>query len=155
MRRCSKCGIEKDLSEFPNNKTKALGKDYQCKECAARFQQNYYMENKDRLLEQNAIWQRKNPESKRKHVLKSQYGLAIEEYERMYEAQNGLCAICGQAETTIDPRTKKIRKLAIDHDHETGNVRGLLCSNCNKGIGCLQDSVSILQLAINYLIGKN
>lgn len=67
------------------------------------------------------------------------YGLTPEEYRRMWEEQEGLCAICGKEATQID------------HDHETGRVRGLLCSRCNYGIGALGDNVRGLRRALRYL----
>lgn len=72
------------------------------------------------------------------------YGVRPEEYDRMLTAQKGLCAIC------LLPSK---RVLGVDHDHATGQVRGLLCRNCNSGIGLLGDSVSGLLSAIRYLMG--
>lgn len=68
------------------------------------------------------------------------YNLTLEEYERRCEAQNNECACCGQR-----------AKLVIDHDHDTGELRGLICSSCNTGIGQLGDSIEGLQRAIDYL----
>lgn len=64
----------------------------------------------------------------------------------MLEEQHGVCAICGKPETK--PNAKY---LAVDHDHKTGEVRGLLCNNCNRALGLLQDNTEVLQNAINYL----
>lgn len=77
--------------------------------------------------------------------LRDLYGITVEEYEALLEVQNGLCAICKQPEVVPD------RNLAVDHDHDTQRVRGLLCTACNRGIGCLQDDPEILQAAIDYL----
>lgn len=65
----------------------------------------------------------------------------------MLEAQEGVCAICGKPETK--PNAKY---LAVDHNHETGVIRGLLCNNCNRALGLLGDNVETLQNAINYLL---
>ena len=62
----------------------------------------------------------------------------------MNEAQNGVCAICGEVNVAG-------RRLAVDHNHETGQVRGLLCCSCNRGIGFLRDHTDILESAVNYL----
>jgi hypothetical protein len=79
-----------------------------------------------------------------------QYGITLDEYQKMHEAQNGLCAICHRPETrTI---RGEVRPLCVDHEHETGRVRGLLCSNCNVAIGFL-DSEASLNSAIHYLRG--
>jgi len=92
-------------------------------------------------------WNKRNPEKTRlayrKCMLKRRYGITLEQYEAMLESQNGKCAICkGDCLTG--------RNLAVDHDHETGKVRGLLCSKCNQGLGQL-NNIELLQRAIDYL----
>jgi hypothetical protein len=79
------------------------------------------------------------------HMMKN-YGLDFKDYQKMLEAQGHKCAICGSP----PPNNRKTR-LAIDHCHKTGKVRGLLCDRCNRSIGLLKDNVSILQKAIEYL----
>ena len=69
----------------------------------------------------------------------------------MIEAQNGLCAICGKPESKIDPRTKKVRRLSVDHDHRTGRVRQMLCHNCNWVLSRVDDSIEALETFIEYL----
>lgn len=71
------------------------------------------------------------------------YGLTWEDYARMYEAQEGRCAICGKAEDG---------SLSVDHDHATNTIRGLLCRLCNKGLGIFKDSQLLLQSAQSYLM---
>lgn len=78
--------------------------------------------------------------------MKRAYGLDFKDYERMLETQNGVCAIC----SSPPPNNRKTR-LAIDHCHKTGKVRGLLCDKCNRSIGLLKDDVNILAKAIEYL----
>lgn len=73
------------------------------------------------------------------------YGLTPAEYEAKLAAQNGGCAICGGI------NAKSGQRLAVDHDHETGQVRGLLCNNCNSAIGKLRDSSATARLAVAYL----
>jgi len=65
-------------------------------------------------------------------------------YNAMYEAQKGCCALCNEPE-------EKFAWLCIDHDHETGKIRGLLCPNCNRGLGLLKDNASLLQKAAEYI----
>ena len=102
-----------------------------------------------------AEWFRKrrasDPEFQFKSSLKRHYGITLEDYYEMYENQNGVCAICKGNEITVDKRTKKVRRLSVDHCHDTGKIRGLLCTGCNTGIGCLQHSIQHLQSAIDYL----
>lgn len=73
------------------------------------------------------------------------------EYQRMVQFQDNKCAICSNTETVIDARRDRVRKLAIDHDHATGKVRGLLCSSCNNGLGRFKDSPELLKKAVEYL----
>jgi len=83
--------------------------------------------------------------ARRGHHLKYSYGMSEEEYLGMIDEQYGCCAICGSDDETIDGH------LHVDHDHGTGEVRGLLCTSCNKGLGLLQDNVDMLESAIKYL----
>jgi hypothetical protein len=101
----------------------------------------YRRSNAEKILEQNREYNRTVRKKRRIH---EKYGLTIEDYSKMVSAQGGACAICGSVE-----------KLAVDHDHKTGAVRGLLCYRCNTGIGFLKDSTSVLASAIRYLEKSN
>lgn len=81
--------------------------------------------------------------NKRKGHLKRTYGLSPERYDEMLVEQDGLCAICGGRDDG--------RSLAVDHDHATGEVRGLLCGGCNLGLGSFRDSSRYLMAAVAYL----
>lgn len=85
----------------------------------------------------------------RKAYIKKHYGLTVEQYRSMFEAQGGVCAICRRPET----RKGRDRYLCIDHDHRapTIRVRGLLCHSCNNGLGCVQDNVETLREMVAYL----
>lgn len=73
-------------------------------------------------------------------------------YEEMLKTQNGLCKICSKPETMLsNGKTRVVKKLAIDHDHDTKKIRGLLCHRCNTGIGGFYESIELLQSAIDYL----
>jgi len=76
--------------------------------------------------------------------LEKKYGITIKEYNTLLDAQDGVCAICFGVD--------KNKKLCVDHDHETGEVRGLLCSKCNKAIGLLGDNRAGVQNALDYLL---
>jgi recombination endonuclease VII len=78
----------------------------------------------------------------RRSLLKRQYGLTTKGYAQMQEDQDGLCAICYRVPATH-----------IDHDHATGKVRGLLCENCNRGLGIFQDDPEALAFAADYVRG--
>lgn len=99
----------------------------------------------------SAKWRIENPMRFKHNMLKAKYGITIEQYQEMLNRQNGNCAICEQQETVIDGRSGKVRTLAVDHCHSTKKIRGLLCGSCNKAIGCLKDSLELLQKAYKYL----
>lgn len=80
----------------------------------------------------------------------SQYKLTREEYNNLVEKQNNLCAICGKSESVYSNRGIK-HTLCIDHHHESGRVRGLLCGACNRGIGLLKEDIKIMESAIEYI----
>lgn len=81
------------------------------------------------------------------------YGITQEEYEELKAQQGDVCAICGQPEVRVHKGIKV--DLCVDHDHETGKVRGLLCARCNHGLGNFKDSPENLSNAIDYLMGMN
>lgn len=92
-------------------------------------------------------WAQANPD-KRRAALVRRYGITVEQYNVMYEAQAGRCAVCGGTDSG-DPR---FNTLHIDHDHKTGAVRGLLCSRCNRGMGSFSDDPDRLLAAAAYLL---
>jgi hypothetical protein len=94
-----------------------------------------------------SIRERENPRMAHNRHLKDRYGITIEEYDLLVQAQNGRCAICG----TTNPGGRKVR-FCVDHDHITGKIRGLLCSPCNRALGGFHDDPQLLRVAINYLI---
>lgn len=91
-----------------------------------------------------------NPEYHKSAQLKRLYGITIDRYNEMLEAQDGVCAICGKAEG--NEIQGKAVSLAIDHDHATGAIRALLCSNCNRGLGLFNDDITLLAKAQAYVI---
>lgn len=94
---------------------------------------------------------RKNysPEKRRAYLLKSKYGMSLQDYEIIYKAQKGKCAICGNPEPKlINPKKDR---LVVDHNHKTDKVRGLLCSSCNVVLGYVQDDIELLTKMIAYL----
>lgn len=86
--------------------------------------------------------------------LRRNYGITIEDYERMKEEQGGRCLACGDEETPETNPTGARRFLVVDHDHDTGEVRGLLCFQCNKGLGHFKDDPGRLIAAFLYLERK-
>jgi len=96
-------------------------------------------------------YSRKRPHVRKEHYLRKLYGVGLAEYERLLAAQDGVCAICKRPETAINPRTGEPFLLAVDHDHTTGKIRGLLCMKENRGLGLFDDSIDRLRAAIAYL----
>jgi hypothetical protein len=88
-------------------------------------------------------------ESKRRHNYKTRYGISVEEYEAIFAKQNGVCAICEKPENLT--KDGKLHTLAVDHNHETLQVRGLLCMNCNTRLGYFE-SKGILVKLMAYLM---
>lgn len=74
------------------------------------------------------------------------YGISFADYDRMYHEQDGFCAIC-----RLPQNSKRNTRFCVDHDHDTGEVRGLLCDSCNRGIGLLKDDPRLLENAAKYL----
>ncbi|GAG75082.1 unnamed protein product, partial [marine sediment metagenome] len=82
-------------------------------------------------------WNHRNSNARWKDAIKQKYGIDEKEYRRLFELQNGVCAICGESEKVMYKGTP--RKLAIDHNHVNGKVRGLLCTKCNVRLGFLEN----------------
>ncbi len=129
------------------------------------YNPEHYRANKTKYAEKSKAWREANPEkaqaNRKRHYeenkdvsleyarwysLKKKFGLSKEQYTELLEKQNHVCAICGKECT---------KALAVDHCHTTGKIRGLLCNNCNRGIGHLKDSVENLTNAITYLTRAN
>lgn len=112
-----------------NEKNKACKRRFNQSEEGKAYKHGWYVKNKNRAIAS---------------VFKKKYGISLSDYEALLERQNGVCAICRRT-------CKSGRNLAVDHCHETGKVRGLLCLECNRGIGALKDSIDLLTKAISYL----
>lgn len=110
--------------------------------------------DKDFLANHQREYRKKYPDRMKACDLKKKFGLSLDVYYEMLESQNHVCAICKRPENAVDYRTGLPRALAVDHCHETNKVRGLLCTQCNRGLGKFNDNVEYLQSAITYLKGK-
>lgn len=94
-------------------------------------------------------WIGKNPSYAANASMRAKYGVTLGWYNEQLAKQNGVCAICGNPETRqLNGKTKR---LAVDHCHDTGKVRGLLCATCNTGIGNLKHSIALLEASIKYI----
>jgi hypothetical protein len=165
-KRCSKCGEEKPLECFgPRKKTKD-GKNWHCKKCHAAQSRDWKSKNRDhcraKRLNTYALniehrraysrkWSREHPEAQRRIWRKTRHGITIEQYNQMVVGQNGLCAICLQSETATDNWSGRPRTLSIDHDHSSNQIRGLLCTKCNRSLGLMRDDPCVLEALLAYL----
>ena len=139
---CTKCKKVKSFSYFnkrPGGKTKQLYRSW-CKDC-------HYNNNKD--------WRLDNPGTVRQYRAKdkwtlkkrcARHGITPEEFWSMYEEQDGTCPVCDKAIEAEDS--------AIDHNHKTGEVRGILCKSCNRALGLLGDSPDTMFRGFTYLQDK-
>ncbi len=93
-----------------------------------------------------------NPGWDNNRRIQKKYGITREQYNEKFAAQNGLCSVCGKPETEIEYKTGKIRALAIDHCHYSGQNRNLLCRRCNSVLGIVDDSIELLDAMKAYLI---
>lgn len=119
-----------------------------------KMKERYHADPKlflDRSKENRKI----NSKYRAAYLLNRKYSIKQEQFIELKNKQNNVCAICKKEEITFDKRANKVRELSVDHCHVTGKIRGLLCGNCNKGIGNLKDSIEILNNAINYLKENN
>lgn len=145
VRPCTKCG-ETDPTKFYYS-PKGY-KDSWCRKCD-NLRSSASHRNRDVKAHQlrQKEWRDARPHYDRKDRYKS-YGLTIEQYNALFASQNGVCKICGNP-----PSGKKSKEtfLHVDHDHVTGQIRGLLCNKCNRGLGQFLDKPELLRRAAKYL----
>ncbi|MFQ6212473.1 endonuclease VII domain-containing protein, partial [Bacillus mobilis] len=137
--------------EFARDRSKPDGRDTRCKACARQATSEYRREHPERVRATAARSYRRTYQTTRAYKLKRLYGLTVLEYDDLFKAQGGRCAICRQPETARDNKTGAVRDLAVDHCHNSSKVRGLLCARCNSAIGLLNDDADVLRSAIRYL----
>ncbi len=126
--RCPSCGVTKPVEDFPRDKRRRSGRACYCKPCHN---------------EKNRHSKQRNGGARRYH-LRKRYGVEPAQVETMVAEQGGMCVVC-----RVNVATQ------VDHDHETGRVRGILCGDCNNGLGAFRDDPEIVMSAIDYLSGKN
>lgn len=122
---------------------------------AQRLKYNAYMrkwnsQNREKVRARNKQYKLDKPDNYRNSKLKTLFGITLEEYKQLYEAQKGRCAICDQPEITKH-QNGKVKALAVDHCHSSQKVRGLLCSKCNIALGLLEDDITRAEKLLQYL----
>jgi len=137
---CTVCKETKPLDDFYNYKATKDGKSYRCKSCDGVAR---------------AKWAEENPERSRRSTrgrnLKCKYNITLEQYEKLFESQGKACACCGATENNTTGSSRENWNFAVDHCHDSQEIRGLLCNNCNRGIGLLGDTAEGLRKALAYL----
>jgi len=133
-KQCTKCEEIKPKTDFHMDKSKKDGLLSSCKACKNEWQKEYDQANKEKIKA-----------SQLKSKLMSNYGITQDEYDLNLELQDHACKIC-----KVDA-SEFTRKLAVDHCHTTGEVRGLLCPSCNVGLGHFRDDIELLEDAIDYV----
>lgn len=144
MKTCSKCKLEKDESCFHVRKRSKDGLSYYCKKCGSINSAHQYASNPEKARTYNRKWYADNPGKRLGNSLRNKHGLTIEAYQKLLIAQGNVCAICGKS-------CSRRGRLSVDHSHVSGQIRGLLCSKCNLGLGNFDDSVEKLRWAEEYL----
>jgi hypothetical protein len=167
MKFCPTCKEHKPKTEFQKNLTRRDGLVNRCKKCSAEKNKKYLEDHPEKAEKRKAYyseWAKENKEKKaaacKKYgiknrdklrsyfwewTLKKEYNLTPEKFYEMLDAQENRCCICGR------DFNGEIKKPAVDHDHRTGVVRGLLCDLCNRGLGFFFDNTDYLSNAIDYL----
>lgn len=171
-KRCSVCREVRPVEDFHKLASASDGRMCRCKGCVRKKNNAYYARNREAVKAQVKTWRAKNPEKvkaigrayvlkrdkdvvnrrsrklydemhpqkKRDIRLRSKYGITVERYDEMIEAQGGVCAICHRG-----------ARLVVDHNHDTGEVRGLLCHGCNSALGMLRESPRACLNMVDYI----
>ena len=135
MKICNTCKVEKDESSFYWS-----GKyiNHHCKQCNSDKSKAWYAKNKDVKTASALKWH-----------YKDKYGITIEQRQELFDKQNGKCAICSCV-VHLDG-IKNGTQAVIDHCHDSGKIRGMLCNLCNQGLGLFKDNIEAIERAIKYL----
>lgn len=155
---CSKCGVEKPLGEFSRHARCEDGRESRCKLCAKKYHATWHAahmdeqkaykagyrdEHRDEIRAYNAKYRAEHPDrvkTSNADWRQTRYGLTPEQYDAMYAEQDGRCKVCDHK-----------RKLNVDHDHDTGAIRGLLCHGCNVSEGLLDGDPARMRALALYV----
>jgi hypothetical protein len=149
--RQARLDYQKRYRESPEGKAKRREYDEAHREERRSAERQKYLADpgwRERRKEQTKKWKRAHPQYRESDKLKA-YGLSAADYSALLEKQDGVCDICRRSPRIL--LGGRLKALAVDHDHETGRVRGLLCDCCNRALGMLRDDVQTLKAAIRYL----
>lgn len=153
-KKCSKCGKIKPVEGpdvgFDRSSEKLSGFRSECKDCRKQYRRRYHKANKDKIRAYYAVYRQEHADEVLASKLAWHYGLTVAQYRRMLKEQGGVCAICRRKDSALN-RQGRPRRLSVDHDHNTGEVRRLLCHYCNSLIGMAKSDPAILRAAAAYL----
>lgn len=141
LKKCPRCGKLLENSEFYVQKSgRHKGKlTSWCKKCCSKQSAERYKNNIEKCREEHINWANKNKDKVAFTKAKSAYGITKEEYDSLIRK----CQICGSE-----------KNLVIDHSHQSGRIRGMLCNSCNKGLGFFRDNPALLERASDYVLGE-
>lgn len=137
-KKCNRCKQFKPLDDFNKSSRSEDGLQYKCKCCASQMDKEY----------------RNRPEIRERHRnqrLQRMYGITSLEYDALVKVQDDKCKICLTDKKPLNAQTKKRDYWHIDHCHDTGRVRGLLCGECNKAVGLMKEDVNIIKNLLAYV----
>jgi hypothetical protein len=145
VRECIECSRSKPLEECPIHKKATGRRRRRCRECQRAYWRRWRAANAESHNATVKRWREANPEKRRASARRRYYGLSPAETSAMLAAQDSQCAICRRS--IHDGKDG----FCVDHDHQTGRVRGLLCRKCNVLLGQAEDRSDVLRAAIDYL----
>lgn len=163
VKSCPRCRRTLPLEQFHKGRDQ-VGRASYCKDCVRERGAAYYQRNREQIRAKEAErrrargvpakrfrkdytdeeWKAHRRKQDRGYSLKKLYGITMEDYERMLDEQHGGCAVCGTPPGA--------RRLHVDHDHETGKVRSLLCNGCNAALGHLKEDPARMTAMAHYII---
>lgn len=150
---CKSCGEWRPVNDFPPDKRMSSGILSRCRICVNEKAKGKPSRSSEARAREYAKLDKELLFKASREKKLASYGLTVGDYDSMLDRQGGVCAICNRPENRTHHLTGKTFSLAVDHDHETGKVRGLLCTRCNKAIGALGDSHESIARAVKYLTG--
>ena len=140
------------MAYVDKDKQRAYHREYQQRPKRKEYKKAWDRRNRERLAEMQRARYKADPEKYRAYFrnwrVKKVYGITPAQYEQTLSDQGGVCAVCGRVP---NGSSRMEKTLLIDHDHETGKIRGLLCNNCNSGMGIMGDTEEHLLAALAYL----
>lgn len=165
MKICATCNTLKAIEDFRVDARSNDGRQYVCRPCMKIKDKSFRKRRPESGLKSRNEWEKrnlvkrsamariireKNPDRGFVANLRNSYGMEPEEYNRMHARQGGLCAICLLPECHV--MNGKIKRLSVDHCHETGRIRALLCAKCNHAIGMIKDNHETALKMAQYLL---